>query len=67
MTIAVPVDLADAALTAEMAEDLAVVEAALRDTSFGGDEMFAEVSRHMMQAGGKRFRAMLWLTLAVTK
>jgi len=42
VTIAVPVDLADAALTAEMAEDLAVVEAALRDTSFGGDEMFAE-------------------------
>ena len=64
MTIAVPVDLADAALTAEMAEDLAVVEAALRDTSFGGDEMFAEVSRHMMQAGGKRFRAMLVLLAA---
>jgi heptaprenyl diphosphate synthase len=62
--ITVPVDLADAALTAEMAEDLAVVEAALRDTSFGGDEMFAEVSRHMMQAGGKRFRAMLVLLAA---
>ena len=64
MSIAVPVDLADAALTAEMAEDLAIVEAALRDTSFGGDEMFAEVSRHMMQAGGKRFRAMLVLLAA---
>ena len=64
MTITVPVDLADAALTAEMAEDLAVVEAALRDTSFGGDEMFAEVSRYMMQAGGKRFRAMLVLLAA---
>ena len=64
MTIAVPVDLADAALAAEMAEDLAVVEAALRDTSFGGDEMFADVSRHMMQAGGKRFRAMLVLLAA---
>ncbi|MGH3295277.1 MAG: polyprenyl synthetase family protein, partial [Trebonia sp.] len=64
MTIAVPVDLADAALTAEMAEDLAFVEAALRDTTFGGDEMFAEVSRHMMQAGGKRFRAMLVLLAA---
>jgi hypothetical protein len=56
LSIAVPVDLADAALAAEMAEDLAVVEAALQDTSFGGDEMFADVSRHMMQAGGKRFR-----------
>ncbi len=64
MTIAVPVDLADPALTAEMAEDLAVVEAALQDTSFGGDEMFAEVSQHMMQAGGKRFRAMLVLLAA---
>src|ERR1700734_4112804 len=47
-----------------MAEDLAVVEAALRDTNFGGDEMFAEVSRHMMRAGGKRFRAMLVLLAA---
>ena len=64
MSIAVPVDLADAALTAEMAEDLAVVEAALQETKFGGDEMFAEVSRHMMQAGGKRFRAMLVLLAA---
>jgi heptaprenyl diphosphate synthase len=58
------VDLADAALTAEMAEDLAVVEAVLRDNSFGGDEMFAEVSRHMMKAGGKRFRPMLVLLAA---
>jgi heptaprenyl diphosphate synthase len=64
VNIAVPVEFADEALTAEVAEDLAVVEAALRDTSFGGDEMFAEVSRHMMAAGGKRFRAMLVLLAA---
>ena len=64
MTIAVPVEFADEALTAEMAEDLAVVETALRDTSFGGNEMFAEVSRHMMEAGGKRFRVMLVLLAA---
>ncbi len=64
MTIALPVDLADTALTAEMAEDLAVVEAVLRDNSFGGDEMFAEVSAHMMKAGGKRFRPMLVLLAA---
>ncbi len=64
MTITVPVDLADAALTAEMADDLALVEAALQETSFGGNEMFAEVSKHMMQAGGKRFRAMLVLLAA---
>src|ERR1700684_494894 len=47
-----------------MAAGLAAVEAARRDTSFGGDEMFAEVSRHMMTAGGKRFRAMLVLLAA---
>jgi heptaprenyl diphosphate synthase len=64
VTIAVPVDFADETLAAEMAEDLAVVEAALRDASFGGDEMFSEVSRHMMEAGGKRFRAMLVLLSA---
>ena len=64
MTIAVPVDFADETLTTEVAEDLAVVEVALRDASFGGDEMFTEVSRHMMAAGGKRFRAMLVLLAA---
>jgi geranylgeranyl pyrophosphate synthase len=64
VTIAVPVDFADETLAGEMAEDLAVVETALRDASFGGDEMFSEVSRHMMEAGGKRFRAMLVLLAA---
>jgi heptaprenyl diphosphate synthase len=64
VTIAVPVEFADERLTAEIAEDLALVETALRETSFGGDEMFAEVSRHMMEAGGKRFRAMLVLLAA---
>ena len=64
MTFAVPVDFADEALTAEIADDLAAVEAALRETTFGGDEMFTEVSRHMMEAGGKRFRAMLVLLAA---
>jgi heptaprenyl diphosphate synthase len=64
VTFAVPVDLADETLAAEVSEDLTVVEAALRDASFGGDEMFTEVSRHMMEAGGKRFRAMLVLLAA---
>ena len=64
MTIAVPVEFADEGLTAEIADDLATVETALRETSFGGDDMFAEVSRHMMEAGGKRFRAMLVLLAA---
>jgi heptaprenyl diphosphate synthase len=64
VTFTVPVDLADETLAAEVSEDLTVVEAALRDASFGGDEMFTEVSRHMMEAGGKRFRAMLVLLAA---
>ena len=64
MTIAVPVEFADEGLTAEIADDLTIVETALRETSFGGDDMFAEVSRHMMEAGGKRFRAMLVLLAA---
>lgn len=64
MSIAVPVDFADETLAAEVAEDLAVVETALRASSLGGDEMFSEVARHMMEAGGKRFRAMLVLLAA---
>jgi heptaprenyl diphosphate synthase len=64
VTISVPVDFDDAALTAEMVEDLAAVEASMLDASFGGDPLFAEVSRHMMTAGGKRFRAMLVLLAA---
>lgn len=64
MSIAVPVDFADETLAAEVAEDLAVVETALRESSLGGDEMFSEVARHMMEAGGKRFRAMLVLLAA---
>jgi len=64
VTIAVPVDFADEALTTEIASDLALVEDALRETSFGGDDMFADVSQVMMDAGGKRFRAMLVLLAA---
>ena len=64
MTIAVAVNFADETLAAEMSEDLTVVEAALREAAFGGDEMFTEVSKHMMEAGGKRFRAMLVLLAA---
>lgn len=64
MSIAVAVNFADEKLAAEMSEDLAAVEAALRDAALGGDEMFTEVSKHMMEAGGKRFRTMLILLAA---
>jgi heptaprenyl diphosphate synthase len=64
VTITVPVAFNDEVLTAEIADDLALVEAALRESSFGGDDMFTDISHHMMEAGGKRFRAMLVLLAA---
>jgi heptaprenyl diphosphate synthase len=62
--IALPVDFADSALAAEMTDDLALVETALRETAHPTDEVLTEVSRHLMDAGGKRFRAMLVLLAA---
>jgi len=64
VSIALPVDIADSALAAEMADDLALVESALRETAHPTDEVLTEVSRHLMEAGGKRFRAMLVLLAA---
>ena len=64
MIIALPVDFADSALAAEMTDDLALVETALRETAHPTDEVLTEVSRHLMDAGGKRFRAMLVLLAA---
>jgi len=60
----VPVELADSTLAAELAADLARVEAVLQETAHPSDEVFTEVSRHLIEAGGKRFRAMLVLLAA---
>jgi len=59
--IAVPVDFPDSALEAEVLDDLARVEEVLAQTSHPDDELLTEASRHLIAAGGKRFRALLVL------
>jgi heptaprenyl diphosphate synthase len=61
---AVPVDFLESALAAEVLDDLARVEEALTDTTHPDDELLTEASRHLIAAGGKRFRAMLVLLAA---
>jgi heptaprenyl diphosphate synthase len=60
----VPVDFPDSALAAEVLGDLARVEASLSQTAHPDDELLTEASRHLIAAGGKRFRAMLVLLAA---
>jgi heptaprenyl diphosphate synthase len=61
---AVPVDFPDSALAAEVLDDLARVEEALATTAHPDDDLLTEASRHLIEAGGKRFRAMLVLLAA---
>ncbi len=61
MIIAVPVDFPDSALAAEVLDDLARVEEVLAETAHPDDGLLTEASRHLIAAGGKRFRAMLVL------
>jgi heptaprenyl diphosphate synthase len=61
---AVPVDFPDGALEASVQEDLALVEASLREIGQSADELLTETSRYGVAAGGKRFRAMLVLLAA---
>jgi heptaprenyl diphosphate synthase len=61
---AVPVEFLDSALEAEVLDDLAQVEEALAVTAHPDDELLTEASRHLIAAGGKRFRAMLVLLAA---
>lgn len=64
MVSAVPVDFPDGALEASVIDDLARVEAALREVTHPTDELLTEVSQHSVAAGGKRFRALLVLLAA---
>jgi geranylgeranyl pyrophosphate synthase len=64
VTTAVPVDFPDAALEAEVRDGLARVEEALTATAHPDDELLTAASRHLIVAGGKRFRAMLVLLAA---
>jgi heptaprenyl diphosphate synthase len=61
---AVSVDFPDSTLAAEVSDDLARVEASLGQTAHPDDELLTEASRHLITAGGKRFRAMLVLLAA---
>jgi len=61
---AVPVDFPDSTLAAEVLDDLARVEASLMQTAHPDDGLLTEASRHLISAGGKRFRAMLVLLAA---
>jgi len=60
----VPVELADAALAAEVVEGLAQVEDGLRDAARAGHDLLDETSAYLINAGGKRFRATLVLLAA---
>ena len=64
MITAVPVDFPDSALEAQVLDDLARVEQSLAVTAHPDDELLTEASRHLIAAGGKRFRAMLVLLAA---
>jgi heptaprenyl diphosphate synthase len=60
----VPVELTDAALAADVVEGLARVEDGLRDAARAQDDLLAETSGYLINAGGKRFRATLVLLAA---
>ena len=64
MITAVPVELNDAALAAEIADGLALVEKSLGEAAQSQERLLADASRHLIDAGGKRFRAMLVLLAA---
>jgi heptaprenyl diphosphate synthase len=61
---AVPVDFPDATLEAAVRDGLARVEELLAATAHPDDELLTEASRHLIAAGGKRFRALLVLLAA---
>ena len=64
MVSALGVDFPDTALEASVVADLGRVEAMLREVGHPDDALLTESSRHLMEAGGKRFRAMLVLLAA---
>src|ERR1035438_6243378 len=61
---AVPVDFLESDFAADLLDDLARVEDLLTATAHPDDELLTEASRHLIAAGGKRFRAMLVLLAA---
>src|SRR5262249_28649827 len=60
----VPVELADAALAADVTDGLALVEEGLRRAAKSHYDLLDETAAHLIEAGGKRFRATLTLLAA---
>jgi heptaprenyl diphosphate synthase len=60
----VPVQISDAALANAVADGLAMVEEGLREAASTPDQVLAESSRHLINAGGKRLRPALVLLAA---
>jgi len=61
---AVPMELANSTLETEVSEGLSRVEEGLRDAARAEQPLLAQASRHLIDAGGKRFRATLVLLAA---
>jgi heptaprenyl diphosphate synthase len=55
----VGIDFADTVLEAAVAATLGAVEDMLRDTVISADPLVTEAARHLVDAGGKRFRPLL--------
>ena len=64
MITAFPADLRDGAVAAEVLSGLGQVEEALREVATGVNGVLADAARHLIDAGGKRFRATLVLLAA---
>src|SRR6516225_9412940 len=64
LSTVVTMELPDAALAADVIDGLAQVEDGLREAAQAHHELLAEASRHLISAGGKRFRATLVLLAA---
>jgi heptaprenyl diphosphate synthase len=61
---AVPLELPDSPLGADVNEGLARVEETLQEVARTEDALLTDASRHLIDAGGKRFRATLVLLAA---
>ncbi len=64
MINAVPVEFTDASLAADIADGLVGVEKVLAEAANTQEALLTEASRHLIDAGGKRFRATLVLLAA---
>jgi heptaprenyl diphosphate synthase len=64
VTTAVPLDFPDPAVEAGVSEGLTRVESVIRATAQAEESLLTEAALHLVDAGGKRFRAMLVLLSA---